>query len=157
MRIGSRLPSHLVIMLAAVAVLALPGAAFAQRKFTFGYDQPRSSAYGVAADIFEAKLQELSGGKLGINQFPGAQLGQEPAMLQKLRAGDIDFVITATANAASVAPEAGVLSLHFIFRDEDHLKKVIANKQVVEAFRSMIKDSVQGAHVMALMHMCLSK
>ena len=34
----------------------------AQRKFTFGYDQPRSTAYGIAADIFDAKLKELSGG-----------------------------------------------------------------------------------------------
>ena len=55
-----------------------------------------------------------------INQFPGAQLGQEPQMLQKMRAGDIDFVITSTANASTVAPEAGVFSLHFIFRGEDH-------------------------------------
>ena len=74
-------------------------------------------------------------------------------MLQKLRAGDIDFVITSTANAASVAPEAGVFSLHFLFRDDEHLKKALADKKVVEAFRGMISDSVQGAHVMALMTM----
>src|SRR5262249_53707396 len=85
--------------------------------------------------------------------FPGAQLGQEPVMLQKIRAGDIDFVITSTANASSVAPQAGVLSLHYIFRDEDHLKKVIANKQVIDAFRAMIPESGQGAHAMALMTM----
>jgi len=90
---------------------------------------------------------------MSINQFPGAQLGQEPVMLQKLRAGDIDFVITSTANASTVAPQAGVLSLHYIFRDEEHLKKVIANKEVVDAFRTMVADSVQGAHVMALMTM----
>jgi tripartite ATP-independent transporter DctP family solute receptor len=136
-----------------MTLLALPGVAAAQRKFTFGYDQPHTTAYGVAADLFDAKLQELSGGKLGINQFPGAQLGQEPVMLQKLRAGDIDFIITSTANAASVAPEAGVFSLHFLFRDDEHLKKALADKKVVEAFRGMIADSVQGAHVMTLMTM----
>jgi tripartite ATP-independent transporter DctP family solute receptor len=153
MRIERRRLAWTALILAACVVLALPGSALAQRKFSFGYDQPRSTAYGVAADIFDAKLMELSGGKLGINQFPGAQLGQEPVMLQKLRAGDIDFIITSTANASSVAPQAGVFSLHFIFRDDDHLKKVIANKQVVEAFRTMISESVQGAHVMALMTM----
>ncbi len=133
--------------------LAAPEDAAAQRKLSFGYDQPHTTAYGIAADIFDAKLLELSGGKLGINQFPGAQLGQEPVMLQKLRAGDIDFIITSTANASTVAPQAGVLSLHFIFRDEDHLKKVIGNPQVVAAFREMVADSVKGAHVMALMTM----
>jgi TRAP-type transport system periplasmic protein len=153
MRVMSRRSAGIVMALTVVVALALPGAAAAQRKFSFGYDQPHTTAYGIAADLFDAKLQELSGGKLGINQFPGAQLGQEPVMLQKLRAGDIDFIITATANAASVAPEAGVFSLHFIFRDEDHLKKVIADKQVVDAFRGMIADSVKGAHVMALMTM----
>jgi TRAP-type C4-dicarboxylate transport system substrate-binding protein len=153
MRIVGRRCALFTLGLAVAAMLAWPGQAAAQRKFSFGYDQPRSTAYGVAADIFDAKLQELSGGKLGINQFPGAQLGQEPVMLQKLRAGDIDFIITSTANASSVAPQAGVFSLHFIFRDDDHLKKVIANKQVVDAFRTMISESVQGAHVMALMTM----
>ncbi|HEY7140571.1 MAG TPA: TRAP transporter substrate-binding protein [Methylomirabilota bacterium] len=148
----SRLPA-LIVVLAVAAVLALPGAAAAQRKFSFGYDQPHTTAYGIAADLFDAKLQQMSGGKLAINQFPGAQLGQEPVMLQKLRAGDIDFIITSTANAASVAPEAGVFSLHFIFRDDEHLKKAIADPKVVDAFRGMIKDSVQGAHVMALMTM----
>jgi tripartite ATP-independent transporter DctP family solute receptor len=141
------------VALTVMTLLALPGVAAAQRKFTFGYDQPHTTAYGVAADLFDAKLQELSGGKLGINQFPGAQLGQEPVMLQKLRAGDIDFIITSTANAASVAPEAGVFSLHFLFRDDEHLKKALADKKVVEAFRGMIADSVQGAHVMTLMTM----
>ncbi len=45
-----------------------------------------------------------------IDQFPGAQLGQEPQMLQKIRTGDIDFMISSTANAATVSPESGVLS-----------------------------------------------
>jgi tripartite ATP-independent transporter DctP family solute receptor len=143
-----------VVVFAAVSLFATNGAD-AQRKFSFGYDQPHTTAYGIAADIFDAKLQELSGGKLGINQFPGAQLGQEPVMLQKLRAGDIDFIITSTANASTVAPQAGVLSLHFIFRDEEHLKKVIGSPQVVGAFREMVADSVKGAHVMALMTMGL--
>jgi len=153
MRLMSRRSSHIVMALTVLTVFALPGMAAAQRKFSFGYDQPHSTAYGIAADLFDAKLQELSGGKLAINQFPGAQLGQEPVMLQKLRAGDIDFVITSTANAASVAPEAGVFSLHFLFRHDEHLKKALADKKVVEAFRGMIHDSVQGAHVMALMTM----
>lgn len=124
-----------------------------QKKFSFAYDQPRTTAYGIAADIFNAKLMELSGGKLSIDQFPLAQLGQEPVMLQKLRSGDIDFVITSTANASTLAPQAGVFSLHFIFRDQDHLAKTLADAQVSQAFREMIKESVQGAQVLGLITM----
>ena len=138
-----------------VATLAVPTDANAQRTFSFAYDQPPTTAYGIAADIFDAKLKELSGGKMSINQFPGAQLGQEPQMLQKLRAGDIDFVITSTANASTLAPQAGVFSLHFIFRDQDHLAKTLADPAVSKAFRDMIKDSVQGAQVLGLLTMGL--
>ena len=123
------------------------------RQFSFAYDQPPSTAYGVAGNIFDAKLKELSGGKMSINQFPGAQLGQEPQMLQKMRAGDIDFVITSTANASTVAPQAGVFSLHFIFRDQAHLMKVLADPAITAEFRAMVKDSVQGAQVLGLMTM----
>jgi len=136
-----------------VALGWAPAARAQTRKFTFAYDQPRTTAYGIAADVFDAKLKEVSGGKLSIDQFPGAQLGQEPVVLQKLRSGDIDFAITSTANASTVAPQAGVFSLHFIFRDENHLANTLADPIVVKAFRDMIAESVQGARVMALMTM----
>lgn len=139
-------------LVAGLAALALStNADAATRKFTFGYDQPHSTGYGYAADVFNAKLMELSKGTMGIDQFPGAQLGQEPVMLQKIRTGDIDFIITATANAASVAPQAGVFSEHFIFRDKNHLMKALADPAVSEEFRAMIKDSVKGAHVLGLL------
>jgi len=144
-------------VLLAAAVAALVGTAtpsLAQKRaFSFAYDQPPTTAYGIAANIFDAKLKELSGGNFSINQFPGAQLGQEPQMLQKMRAGDIDFVITSTANASTLAPQAGVFSLHFIFRDANHLSKVLADPGVSMAFRDMVKDSVQGAHVLGLLTM----
>ena len=44
-------------------VLAMPTDASAQRTFSFAYDQPNTTAYGIAANIFDAKLKELSGGK----------------------------------------------------------------------------------------------
>jgi len=86
--------------------------------FSFGYDQPHTTGYGIAADLFNAKLMELSKGNMAIDQFPGAELGEERQMLQKIRTGDIDFMIASTANAATVAPESGVLSIHYIFRSE---------------------------------------
>jgi tripartite ATP-independent transporter DctP family solute receptor len=143
-------------ILAAGAAAALLGGGRAgaqQKKFSFAYDQPRTTAYGIAADVFDAKLKEVSGGRMAIDQFPGAQLGQEPVVLQKLRSGDIDFAITSTANASTVAPQAGVFSLHYIFRDEDHLAKVLADPAIVGAFRTMIAETVQGARVMSLMTM----
>jgi tripartite ATP-independent transporter DctP family solute receptor len=120
------------------------------RHFSFAYDQPHTTAYGIAADTFGNKLQELSNGTMVIDQFPGAQLGQEPQVLQKLRTGDVDFAITSTANSATVQPESGVFSIHFVFRSEDHLKKALADPAVVAAFTEMMNSKVDGAHTLAL-------
>jgi tripartite ATP-independent transporter DctP family solute receptor len=142
-----------VLTFGLLSLAATLAGAQATRQFSFAYDQPPTTAYGIAGNMFDAKLKELSGGKLSINQFPGAQLGQEPQMLQKMRAGDIDFVITSTANASTLAPQAGVFSLHFLFRDQAHLQKALADPAIAEEFRAMVKDQVQCSHVLGLMTM----
>jgi TRAP-type transport system periplasmic protein len=145
--IALRLGSTLAVAL----VLGLAGAhAQEARHFRFGYDQPHTTGYGVAGDMFAAKVAQLSHGTMIIDQFPGAQLGQEPQMLQLIIRGDIDFIITSTANAATLAPESGVMSIHFIFRSEDHLKKALADPRLVAAVRKMFDETVKGAHVLAL-------
>ncbi len=120
------------------------------RTFTFGYDQPHDTGYGFYGDTFDKKLQELSGGTMKIHQFPGAQLGQEPVMAQKVRTGDIDFVINSTANTASVVPQAGVFSMHYIFRDTNHLKKCVNDPKINQTFKDMIKAGTTGAFSLGL-------
>jgi tripartite ATP-independent transporter DctP family solute receptor len=120
------------------------------RHFSFAYDQPHSTGYGVAADLFNSKLMEMSHGSMAIDQFPGAQLGQEPQMLQKIRTGDIDFMISSTANAATVAPESGVLSIHYLFRSEHQLIKAIGDPRLIAAVKEMFNATVKDGHVLAL-------
>jgi hypothetical protein len=135
---------------ALLAQLAMSSTIQAQtRTFSFGYDQPKTTGYGLAGDIFDAKLKELSGGKMSINQFPAAQLGQEPVMLQKVRSGDIDFIISSSANASTLAPASGVMSLHYIFRDEAHLTKAIASPELAAAVKDIFSD-VTGARILTI-------
>ncbi len=147
---GFRRPSMTVAALICAYIAMLSAAAAQNREFSFAYDQPHASAYGVAADIFAKKLSELSKGAFKINQYPGAQLGQEPATLQKVQTGDIDFVLVATANAATIQPESGVFSLHFIFRNEEHAIKALGDPGVNAAMREMFASKVKGAHMLTL-------
>jgi TRAP-type transport system periplasmic protein len=130
-----------------VATAASPQEA---KRYRFAYDQPRTTGYGVVGDVFADKLKELSKGTMLIDQYPGAQLGQEPQVLQQIKSGDIDFCISSSANAATLSPQSGVMSLHFLFRSEDHLRKAIADPKVAKAVRDMIEETVQGAHVIGL-------
>src|SRR5262245_48092427 len=106
------------ILLGLGIALTSPGAIAQKREFSFAYDQPKNSGYGIGAQIFNTKLMELSKGTLSINQYPSAQLGTEAQTMQKVQTGDIDFVMLSTANASTAQPESGVFSIHFIFRDE---------------------------------------
>ena len=121
------------------------------KHYRFAYDQPKTTGYGIAGDLFANKLKELSAGSILIDQYPGAQLGQEPQVLQLVKAGDVEFCISSSANAATLSPQAGVMSLHFLFRSEDHLVKGLSDPKVTAAVRSMIEDTVQGAHVIGVL------
>ncbi len=148
---GRKVLARLSIILCAVAWgFGATARAAEPRHFSFGYDQPHSTGFGVAGDIFAQRLADLSHGGFVIDQFPGAQLGQEPQMLQKIRTGDIDFIVCSTANSATLSPESGVMSLHYLFRSEAHLMAALADPRVVSAMREMFADTVQGAHVLAL-------
>jgi tripartite ATP-independent transporter DctP family solute receptor len=138
-------------LLVALGGLAqMPALGADAKHYSFAYDQPKTTGYGILADIFGDKLSELSKRTMVIDQFPGAQLGQEPQALQKIRTGDIDFIISSTANAATVQPESGVFSIHYVFSSEDHLVKALADPTVSAAFKEMMNSKVQGAHVLAL-------
>lgn len=124
--------------------------AVAQTYYRFAHDQQLNSGYSVAYDIFSANLKELSGGQMVVDQYPGAQLGQEPQLLQLVKSGDLDFAIVSSANTATISPQAGVMSLHFLFRGNDHMIKALADQRVYEAIHDMIDQTTQGLHVIGL-------
>jgi tripartite ATP-independent transporter DctP family solute receptor len=146
----TRLHSILGAILAASIFTAAGAAAQEVKHYRFAYDQPKTTGYGILGDIFADKLKELSKGTMLIEQYPGAQLGQEPQVLQLVKAGDVEFCISSSANAATLSPQAGVMSMHFLFRSEAHLVKAIADPEVAKAVKAMISDTVQGARVIAL-------
>ena len=120
------------------------------KHYRFAHDQQLNSGYSIAYDLFSARLKDLSKGAMIVDQYPGAQLGQEPQILQLVKSGDIDFAIVSSANTATISPQAGVMSLHFLFRSEDHIIKSLGDPKVFEAIRDMIDDTTQGIHAIGL-------
>jgi tripartite ATP-independent transporter DctP family solute receptor len=147
----SSLGRILAAVMAASAFMMASGANAQEAKhYRFAYDQPKTTGYGILGDIFADKLKALSKGTMLIEQYPGAQLGQEPQVLQLVKSGDVEFCISSSANAATLSPQAGVMSMHFLFRSEAHLVKAIADPEVSRAVKAMIAETVQGARVIAL-------
>jgi len=146
----SRLGSVLGAAMAALVMTTAGAGAQEAKHYRFAYDQPKITGYGILGDIFSEKLKALSKGTMIIDQYPGAQLGQEPQVLQLVKSGDVEFCISSSANAATLSPQAGVMSMHFLFRSEAHLIKAMADPGVASAVKTMIAETVQGARVIAL-------
>ena len=119
------------------------------KRYRFAHDQQLNTGYSIAYDMFSARLKELSKGTMIVDQYPGAQLGQEPQLLQLVKSGDIEFAVVSSANTATISPQAGVMSLHFLFRNADHVVKSLADPQVIDAIKAMIDETTQGLHVIA--------
>src|ERR1700755_1465879 len=108
------------------------------KHYRFAHDQQLNSGYSVAYDLFSARLKDLSKGTMIVDQYPGAQLGQEPQILQLVKSGDIDFAIVSSANTATISPQAGGSALQFLVRSEEHDIMALADPKVFEAIRDMI-------------------
>ena len=105
MSVSRYMPLVRGILLGVIGLMVSTAASAQKREFSFAYDQPKNSGYGIGAELFNKKLTELSKGTLSVNQYPGAQLGTEAQTLQKVQTGDIDFVMLSTANASTAQPD----------------------------------------------------
>jgi len=101
--------------------------------------------------LLREKLKELSGGKMlgrSVSRWRNSARSRKSCKLVK--SGDIDFAIVSSANTATISPQAGVMSLHFLFRGEDHMVKALGEPKVFEAIRDMIDQTAQGIHAIGL-------
>ncbi|WP_318376878.1 TRAP transporter substrate-binding protein [Enterobacter sp.] len=79
----------------------------------------------VAVQNMGEKLKQQTDGKLEIKVFPGGVLGDEKQMIEQAQMGAIDMIRVSMAPVAAILPDIEVFTLPYVFRDEDHMHKVI--------------------------------
>lgn len=70
---------------------------------------------------FAAALRQSTGERVRLSYFPNNQLGKESDVVQQVKLGALDMMISGTSIWATAAPEFGVLDLGYLFHDFDHL------------------------------------
>ncbi len=78
-----------------------------------------------AVKFMSQQLEKSSGGRIKINVFHSAQLGQEKDTIEQTRFGVIDMNRINMAPFNNLIPATNVPSLPFIFRSVDHMRKVM--------------------------------
>ena len=79
----------------------------------------------VAVQEMGEKLKQQTEGKLEIKTFPGGVLGDEKQMIEQAQMGAIDIIRVSMAPVAAILPDIEVFTLPYVFRDEDHMHKII--------------------------------
>lgn len=96
-------------------------------KYTFRLAETHPAEHPTAQSDKEfAKLvSERSNGRITINVFPGAQLGEEKAVIEQVQLGAIEFTRVSSGPLAEFNKQLGVFSLPYIFDSNEHMWKFL--------------------------------
>nr|MBA2450394.1 TRAP transporter substrate-binding protein [Chloroflexota bacterium] len=101
----------------------------------------------TALDVFATKLKELAeaktGGALEIQLFANNVLGQEREVVQQVQQGLVDMMMSGTAIWGAVAPKLQIIDLPFLWRDYDHVNKVM-DGEVGQAFTQYMAETAKA-------------
>lgn len=79
----------------------------------------------VAMDKFAELLKEKSGGKMMVKMYHAGTLGSQPDAIEQVRAGALEIGNFNLGPLGPIVPEANVVSLPFIFKDVEHMWRVL--------------------------------
>ena len=82
----------------------------------------------VAMDKFAELLKEKSGGKMTLKMYHSGTLGSQPDAIEQVRIGGLEIGNFNMGPIGPIVPEANVVSLPFIFKDTDHMWRVLDGK-----------------------------
>lgn len=113
---------------AAVAALTLSAtfAASAQNIVLKAVDtHPAGYPTVVAVENMGKKLEAATSGRIKMQMFPGAVLGQEKEAVEQVQIGAIQIARISLGVVGPVAPDVDVFNMPFVFRDIAHMRAVI--------------------------------
>lgn len=88
---------------------------------------------------FEDELAKLAGDRIKLEYFPNAQLGKEADVVNQVKAGSVDMMLTGASIWATVVPEFGMLDLGFLFNSYDHCARAL-DSGVGQAYNQLLLE-----------------
>ncbi len=79
----------------------------------------------VAVENMGKRLEAATNGRMKIQMFPGAVLGQEKETVEQTQIGAIQIARISLGVIGPVVPEVDVFNMPFVFRDIAHMRAVI--------------------------------
>ena len=113
-------------MIATAALVLLPTMALAQNIVLKSHDTHPAGYPTVEAIVsMGKKLDAATNGRIKIQTFPGAVLGQEKEAVEQTQLGAIQIARISLGVMGPVVNEVNVFNMPFVFRNEAHMRAVI--------------------------------
>ena len=87
----------------------------------YGADKPQTKVWEKFGELLEEKLP----GEFEVNTIINGALGGEKEESEGILLGSIDGSLSTIANLTSWVPEGALFDMPFLFRDADHIDKVL--------------------------------
>ena len=88
-------------------------------------NQPADYPTTAAAEYFARLVEERTGGRVRIRVFPDGLLGDEASAFEQIQFGGVDMGRISVGTLARFVPETEVLQLPCLFRDSEHMWRVL--------------------------------
>jgi tripartite ATP-independent transporter DctP family solute receptor len=113
-------------LIAAAAAVLMPAAVLAQNLVIKSHDTHPAGYPTVAAiEAMGKKLDAATNGRIKIQMFPGAVLGQEKEAVEQTQLGAIQMARISLGVIGPIVNEVNVFNMPFVFRNEAHMRAVI--------------------------------
>lgn len=95
------------------------------KTLTFAHNLPIFHPVHKGVEAFKSHLEKISKGKLALKIYANGQLGSEREVLELLQIGSVSMTKVSAAAMSNFVPEYRVLGVPYLFRDKNHLFKVL--------------------------------
>ena len=132
---------------AAQETQAAEAGAAAEVTLSIGYTTASNpdDPYHLSALKFKEVVEEKTGGRIVVNEYPSSQLGSEPEMWEGMQTGTCDMAVMTNAYVSSYVPANGALDLPFIFSDLEQARSIVDGE-----FGQALIDNLEGTGVTCL-------
>lgn len=113
---------------AAAALVASPTALAQQAKtieWRYGHMNPPNSAAGMQAQWLAEAIAKYSNGQIKVTVYPSSQLGKLQELAEAVSTGTIALSHNTAGGIGSLHEPFGALDTPYLYRDVDHLMKVV--------------------------------
>lgn len=137
----SKLRSALVVGVLVACLMALASVAAAQTTIKIGIGHPPGQSFVVASEKFKEMVEKRSSNRLKVEIYPSSQLGGEREMQEMVALGTLEMSVSGIT--VVYEPLFALLEAPFLYRDRDHIKKVMDSPVVAELSQTLLNKGIR--------------